>query len=407
MLPKGDTFRVSFTYGDRESSRDGREQAGFERSSTRAPRPDEFAVNRPRSFLETQLAQARQRPGGAGSEEGRLPDPPRGRVADRARRPTCRCLPARKRRSRRCPSRSTGTATAATCWSGRSPSCRPRRRRGPRGRRARHPRIPMPLPGSRRPSSCRWRARACDSSQLRYTPDHPDVQRAKRIVADLEVKAQQEALQKPLSPDGPRRAPRRAGGGAAGAPARPSPRDGGHRPGDRQQAGGREDPAGEDGRLPAPRRGDPGARVGADEPDARLRHDPASTTQNLLAKQEDSKVAANLETPADRRAVPDAGPGARCRRRPISPNRPLIDLVGALAGLGHRPRLRRAARVPRQQLPDRRRGRARAGAAGGGHDPADVEQGGATRRAGAAGAWRGHGRRALAAPSPPVFFLLR
>src|ERR1035437_1441720 len=36
--------------------------------------------------------------------------------------------------------------------------------------------------------------------ELRYKPDHPDVARMKRVIRDLEAKAQAEALQRPLSP---------------------------------------------------------------------------------------------------------------------------------------------------------------------------------------------------------------
>jgi polysaccharide chain length determinant protein (PEP-CTERM system associated) len=40
--------------------------------------------------------------------------------------------------------------------------------------------------------------------QLRFTDAHPDIVRAKRIISDLERKAEQEALQQPLSPSAPR-----------------------------------------------------------------------------------------------------------------------------------------------------------------------------------------------------------
>ena len=53
---------------------------------------------------------------------------------------------------------------------------------------------------------------------------------------------------------------------------------------------------------------------------------------NLLAKQEDSKIAANLE----RRQIGEQFrtlDQARLPERPVSPNRPLIDLAGAMAGL--------------------------------------------------------------------------
>ena len=39
--------------------------------------------------------------------------------------------------------------------------------------------------------------------QLKYTDSHWDVQRQKKVIQDLEAKVQQEALQKPLTPEPP------------------------------------------------------------------------------------------------------------------------------------------------------------------------------------------------------------
>ncbi len=57
------------------------------------------------------------------------------------------------------------------------------------------------------------------------------------------------------------------------------------------------------------------------------------TYEALLAKQEESKIAANLE----RRQIGEQFrtlDQARVPERPISPNRPMINLIGALLGLG-------------------------------------------------------------------------
>jgi capsular polysaccharide biosynthesis protein len=55
--------------------------------------------------------------------------------------------------------------------------------------------------------------------------------------------------------------------------------------------------------------------------------------QSLLAKQEDSKISANLERRQIGEQFKVLDP-ARVPERPFTPNRPLFNLIGALAGLG-------------------------------------------------------------------------
>ncbi len=53
--------------------------------------------------------------------------------------------------------------------------------------------------------------------ELRLKPDHPDIGRAKRVIAELEAKAEAEALQQPLSAVSPGAAPNPAADRAAAA----------------------------------------------------------------------------------------------------------------------------------------------------------------------------------------------
>ena len=168
--------------------------------------------------------------------------------------------------------------------------------------------------------------------QLRFTPDHPDVQRAKRIVADLEVKAQQEALQTPLSPDGS--APRPANPQEAARLARLRDL--------------RLEMEGIDRVIASKQAEEKTLQAKMTEYQRRVEATPARESElegllrdydtvqklyaSLLAKQEDSKIAENLETRQigeQFRTLDEA----RLPERPVSPNRPLIDLAGAMAGL--------------------------------------------------------------------------
>ncbi len=169
-------------------------------------------------------------------------------------------------------------------------------------------------------------------SQLRFTPDHPDVQRAKRIVADLEVKAQQEALAEAAVAGRRRR-----------VPATPQEQAPANRIRDL-----RLEIEGIDRVIASKQAEEKTLQARIAEYQRRVEATPARESEltsllrdydtvqkhyaNLLAKQEDSKIAANLE----QRQIGEQFrtlDQARLPERPISPNRPLIDLVGAMAGL--------------------------------------------------------------------------
>jgi polysaccharide chain length determinant protein (PEP-CTERM system associated) len=170
------------------------------------------------------------------------------------------------------------------------------------------------------------------SLELRFTGDHPDVKRARRMVADLEVKAQQEALQKPVSPD-------------ASTPRPTNPLEEARQTRIRDL---RLEIEGIDRTIASKQAEEKSLVAKSAEYQRRVEAAPARESEltsllrdydtvqkhyaNLLAKQEDSKIAANLERrqigeqfrTLDQARVPD---------RPVSPNRPLIDLAGAVVGL--------------------------------------------------------------------------
>lgn len=168
--------------------------------------------------------------------------------------------------------------------------------------------------------------------ETRYKPDHPDIARMKRVVRDLESKLQTEALQRPLSgnddqrPATPEEANRRSRIKAlqleieaidlqiAGKQA--------------QEKRLRADIAGYQAKL--------GATPARESELTALMRDYETlrtTYQNLLSKQEDSKLAANLESRQIGEQFRTLDP-ARMPEKPVSPNRPLISIVGAMVGLG-------------------------------------------------------------------------
>jgi polysaccharide chain length determinant protein (PEP-CTERM system associated) len=167
--------------------------------------------------------------------------------------------------------------------------------------------------------------------ELKYTPDHPDVARMKRVIRDLEAKAQAEALQRPLSPGGGQRP---ASPEEAQRLARLKTAQTELEMLDRQLAA----KVAEEKRL----RGVMAAYQARVEATAARESEMTSLTrdydtmsrnyQSLLAKQEDSKVAANMENRAIGEQFRFLDP-ARLPEKPVSPNRPLIDFVGAAAGL--------------------------------------------------------------------------
>jgi polysaccharide chain length determinant protein (PEP-CTERM system associated) len=171
--------------------------------------------------------------------------------------------------------------------------------------------------------------------ELRMRPGHPDLERAKRVVAELEQKVDQEALQQPLSPGGDR--------SRAGVPL--------NRADAQRQARMREMEAERDA---LPRRiaqkekelarmqdvlGSYQARVAAvpsrETELVELTRD-YETIRNaytsLLAKSENARMSASLE----RRQIGEQFrvlEPARMPERPISPNRVQINTMGALGGL--------------------------------------------------------------------------
>lgn len=164
--------------------------------------------------------------------------------------------------------------------------------------------------------------------ELRLKPEHPDIVRAKRIIADLEQKAEAEALQTPVS----------AAGGA-------SPADKA-----RQQRLAELKNSIDTLRTQIARRErdaeatrDALARYQA-RAEAAPKHETELIELNrdydtlralysdLLKKSQESQMAAALETQQIGEQFRLLEP-ARAPERPISPNRPQLDLLGVLGGL--------------------------------------------------------------------------
>jgi polysaccharide chain length determinant protein (PEP-CTERM system associated) len=161
----------------------------------------------------------------------------------------------------------------------------------------------------------------------RFTPEHPDVIRAKRRIADLETRVQAEA---PLSPEA---AP-------VLTPAQAARRN-------RVRALQLEIES-LDRQIATKQKQEQQLRATAASYQARVEVLPARETEltelmrdyetmrkvysDLLAKNEEAKVAANLERRQIGEQFKLLDP-ARLPQRPTSPNRPLINLMGALSGL--------------------------------------------------------------------------
>jgi len=168
--------------------------------------------------------------------------------------------------------------------------------------------------------------------ELRLKPDHPDLRRAKRIVAELEAKAEAEALQRPLSPSGPSSA------GPAGAASAAANRLDQMRKEAEQLQARLEKLALEQERVEdtlATYRSRLDAIPTRQSELVELMRD-YSTLQNtytsLLSKSEQSKLAVNLE----RRQVGEQFrivDNAQLPQRPTSPNRPRLYMMGLLGGL--------------------------------------------------------------------------
>lgn len=168
--------------------------------------------------------------------------------------------------------------------------------------------------------------------ETRYKSDFPDVVRMKRVIHDLEAKQQAESLQRPLAP------------GANDRPATPEDAARQARIKETQIELGTvnrqiAEKQAEEKRLRGLMAGYQGRVEATVERETELTsltrdYDTLRKTYDtLLAKQEDSRVAANLERGqiGEQFQTLDT---ARLPEKPISPNRPLIDLAGAFAGLG-------------------------------------------------------------------------
>ncbi len=169
--------------------------------------------------------------------------------------------------------------------------------------------------------------------QLRYKADHPDVVRVTKNVAELEIKAQQEALQRPLSPEA--------------APARPAT------PAEQQRQARMRDLRleieGIDRLIASKQQEDKVLRAKIAEYQRRVEATPSRETEltgilrdyatvqqhysNLLTKQGDSRIAANLERRQIGEQLRMVGSAAAARAAGRGRTARMIDLAGAAAGL--------------------------------------------------------------------------
>ncbi len=274
------------------------------------------------------------------------------------------------------------------------------------GRDARRPPtpvvVPQPAPSARasrssaRPRSSSSAARAeLRALELRLKPEHPDIGRAKRMIAELESEgrgrgAAAAAVRADVAGADRGRRPSRAGARRGRCAPRSrscasaSNRESARRPGCRTIAQGHA------ARVQAA----PALEVGADRADARLHHAAGGYTA-LLQEERGIEDRRQPRAPADRRAVQDHRrraaaraadqPGPRAHQPDGHPRRAWPS-ASALVG---------AARVPRHQLQDRRRRRHDAGAAGAGRHPADDQRRRAPARSGGGSCcWRRRRRSA-------------
>jgi polysaccharide chain length determinant protein (PEP-CTERM system associated) len=168
--------------------------------------------------------------------------------------------------------------------------------------------------------------------ELKYTPDHPDISRQKRTIADLEQKLAAEALEKPVSPDAPGARPLTREEGARRNKIRDleTERDSLNRQiafKEDQEKQLRDRVAGYQARLEAtPKRESEWISLTRDYATLEKAY------QDLLLKSQNSKVAANLETQqiGEQFNILD---NANLPERPISPNRPRINAMGVGGGL--------------------------------------------------------------------------
>jgi polysaccharide chain length determinant protein (PEP-CTERM system associated) len=166
--------------------------------------------------------------------------------------------------------------------------------------------------------------------QLRYTDEHPEVTKTRRTIADLEKKAEQEALAAPLS--------------VAGAVALPPAEA------ERQKriAETRSQLENVNKEIAAQQEQEKQLRERAQVYQRRAEAAPTRETEliqltrdygtmsgmysNMLAKREDARIATNLETRQQGQTFRILDP-ARTPERPFSPDRPQLIQIGMLAGL--------------------------------------------------------------------------
>ena len=172
---------------------------------------------------------------------------------------------------------------------------------------------------------------ALSQLELKLKPEHPDIKRLKRTIADLQKRADQEALQAPLSPEA---APRKATPLEIARAGKMNDLRAALEQLDRQIAYKQA----EDKRLratiasyqqrveAAPTRESEMAALTRDY--ATLQN----SYQTLLAKKEDSKIAANLERRQIGEQFKLLDP-ARLPEKPYSPPRQLLDVVGLFGGI--------------------------------------------------------------------------
>jgi polysaccharide chain length determinant protein (PEP-CTERM system associated) len=188
------------------------------------------------------------------------------------------------------------------------------------------------LPAAQQLELARAQLRALE---LRLKPAHPDLTRAKRAIAELERKADTEALQQVLSP-----------GSGSAVPAGLSPQE-------FQRRSRIQDMQAERAsllkRIAAKEAEEKRLRQALVGYQAKIAAMPERETElveltrdydtfqriytNLLAKSESAKAGADLERRQIGEQFTILDP-ARVPERPISPNRPFINLMGALSGLG-------------------------------------------------------------------------
>jgi hypothetical protein len=166
--------------------------------------------------------------------------------------------------------------------------------------------------------------------QTRLTPQHPDILRMKRVIADLQKKADAEALARPVSPGVPiiSAAERLRKNRLAEMKAELEKTDKQIALRTELEQRLREQMTVYQKRIEAA-----AGRQGDLTELSRDYQTLQSTYTNLLAKKEDSKVAANLERRQIGEQFKILDP-ARLPERPTSPNRPQLQSMGLMAGIG-------------------------------------------------------------------------